>query len=244
VTDDYREGVHLVLLHQVEEAIEALVSCDYRKIEKEADELLKSAGLPLLDHNGADFGRLCRRLLLAKQDVLKIEAERWNGVYKTHSVNGSAHVSADPVVVKSPPSKLFSDVARLYFQENARAKRTDSQVKSELERFVEAVGGDKPIGTITKADCRTYKEHMLQARRLSLATCIKHLSSLSGMFKWSEVQGFIPDGSNPVRGLAPNKRQAKKQASQRWPFTDAELLTVLGSRRSPRSGPRTPNASD
>lgn len=95
---------------------------------------------------------------------------------------------------------------------------------------MEAVGGDRPIGTITKADCRNYKEHMLQVRKLTLATVIKHLSSLSGLFKWSEAQGFIPDGSNPVRGLAPNKRQAKKQASQRRPFTDAELLTVFGSK--------------
>jgi hypothetical protein len=40
---------------------EALLSCDYRRVEREADELLKVAGLPALDHNGAEFGRLCRR---------------------------------------------------------------------------------------------------------------------------------------------------------------------------------------
>jgi integrase len=70
---------------------------------------------------------------------------------------------------------------------------------------------------------------MLQTRGLSLATCIKHLSSLSGLFKWAEQQGFIVDGFNPVRGLAPNKQQAKKQATKRRPFTDAELLAVFGS---------------
>ena len=64
---------------------------------------------------------------------------------------------------------------------------------------------------------------------MSQSTCIKHLSSLSGVFKWAEAQGFIPDGSNPVKGLAPNKRNAKRGAQPRRPFTDAELLQVFGS---------------
>jgi integrase len=210
-----------------EQATEALMSNDYRKIETDADALLKSAGLPPLDHDGVEFGRLCRRLLVAKQEYVSIEASRWNGVYKTRAaVAGS--VSAPTKA--AAPSKSFTNVVKLYFEENTRAKRTDSQVKAELERFVEVIGGDKPIGAITKADCRVYKEHMLQVRKLTLATVIKHLSSLSGMFKWGEAQGFILDGSNPVRGLAPNKRQAKKQASQRRPFTDAELLAVFGSK--------------
>lgn len=33
-----------------------------------------------------------------------------------------------------------------------------------------------------------------------------------------------------MRGLSPNKRQAKKHATQRRPFTDAELLAVLSSK--------------
>lgn len=66
VTDEYRDDVSLILSDQFQETSEALVSCDYRKIKKDADELLRAAGLPLLDHDGADFGRLCRRLLRAK----------------------------------------------------------------------------------------------------------------------------------------------------------------------------------
>ena len=230
LSDDYREGVWHVLSDQLDDAHEALVTNNWRKVEREADALLQAAGLAPLDHEGAEFGRLCRRLLLAKQEYLQIENDRWEGKYKTRSVNGSVNGSVPPPAKAAAPSKPFTEVVKLYFQENTRAKRTDSQVKAELQRFVEAVGGDRPIGTITKTDCRTYKEHMLQVRKLTLATVIKHLSSLSGMFKWSEAQGFIPDGSNPVRGLAPNKRQAKKQAAQRRPFTDAELLTVFGSK--------------
>lgn len=69
-------------------------------------------------------------------------------------------------------------------------------------------------------------------RKLTLATVIKHLSILSAVFKWAAAQGFIPDGSNPVTGLSPNKRHAKKEAegrAPRRPFTDEELLAVFGS---------------
>jgi hypothetical protein len=58
---------------------EALVSCDYRHVECQADELLKEAGLPALDHKGAEFGRLCRRLLQANIEYTRIEKDRWEG---------------------------------------------------------------------------------------------------------------------------------------------------------------------
>ena len=58
VTDSYRDGVQEVLSHQFDEVSEALISCDFRKIEREAVDLLKTAGLPQLDVNGAEFGRL------------------------------------------------------------------------------------------------------------------------------------------------------------------------------------------
>jgi integrase len=87
------------------------------------------------------------------------------------------------------------------------------------------------IGSITKAECRRYKEEMLDGRKLGPATVIKHLSNLGGIFKWSVAQGFIPpgEGSNPCHGLAPSKKQAKKVAKERRPFTDAELVQVFGS---------------
>ncbi|HEU4683193.1 MAG TPA: DUF6538 domain-containing protein [Nitrospira sp.] len=75
-SDEDRDTKSLVLSDLWTEANEALVSCDFRKAEREADALLKAAGLPPMDHDGADFGRLCRRLLQAKQEYFKIEAAR------------------------------------------------------------------------------------------------------------------------------------------------------------------------
>jgi hypothetical protein len=235
VSDIDRDTKQVILSDLWEEANEALVSCDYRKVEKEADELLKSAGLPPLDHEGAEFGRLCRRLLQVKQEYYRIESARWDGDYSyvpflpsssSSSSAATAHHSTKPKTVKS---KMLSEVVTLYFKENARAERTDTQVKAELDRFIASLGGDRGIELIMKEDCRTYKEAMLNTRKLGPATVIKHLSNLSSIFKWSEAQGFIPEDSNPIRGLAPNKKAAKKAALDRRPFTDTELLKVFGA---------------
>jgi hypothetical protein len=71
LSDDYREGVWRVLSDQIDDTHEALVTNNWRKVAREADALLQAAGQPPLDHDGAEFGRLCRRLLLAEQDIKK-----------------------------------------------------------------------------------------------------------------------------------------------------------------------------
>ncbi len=230
LSDNDRDNQLMGLSILQEESYEALMSCDYRKIAAEADELLKSAGLPLLDHAGVEFGRLCRRLLIAKQEYATIEAERWNGVYPSRAAQVAPPVAPQVATPVQPKGPLFSETVKLFFKENARAKRTDAQVQAEFERFLAVIGWDRAIDAITKADCRSYKETLLQTRKLSLTTCIKHMSNLSGVFQWSERQGFIPDGTNPVKGLAPSKKQARKAARPRRPFTDAELLTVFSSK--------------
>jgi integrase len=230
-----------------DEASEALIERNYRKVEREADALLRSAGLPGLDHDSAEFGRLCRRLLETKQDFLRIAADRVDGNYKTGPTRlrvplGVQAPVAPPTAAPAPAGPMFREAIDLYFKENARAERTDSQIKSELDRFLESIGGDKPIGSITKAECRRYKEEMLHRRKIGPATVIKHLSNLGGIFKWSAAQGFIPagEGSNPCQGLAPSKKQAKKVAKERRPFSDAELVQVFGSKDFIRERDKNP----
>lgn len=82
-SDDYQEGVWHVLSDLGDAAHEALVTNNWKKVEREADALLQAAGQHALDHEGADFGRLCRRLLVAKQEYLRIESERWEGSAST-----------------------------------------------------------------------------------------------------------------------------------------------------------------
>lgn len=177
VSDADREGQldGLDIMH--EQAHEALVGNDYRRIERDADALLKAAGLAL-DHNGAEFGRLCRRLLRARIEYTKIEAERWNGVYKD-SNNGNHRpvkvMAAAAPVAAAPPAKaepvsevsgpLFSAAVNQFLSENPRAKRTEGQARIEFEKFMATLGGDRPVSAITKADGRAYKDELMQIRK-------------------------------------------------------------------------------
>jgi integrase len=234
VSDYDRESQLIGLDIMNDEAHEALLGNDFTKIEKDARELLKAAGLTL-DPQGAEFGRLCRRLLRARIEYTQIEAERWNGVYNDRRPEARrfAERVATPAAapaVKSSNGPLFSVVMDKYLAENPRAARTAKPMRVELMKFIEATGGDRAIDRITKADGRTYKEHLLNDRKASLLTVVKHLSALSVVFKWAESNGYMTDGSNIMKGLTPNKKAARKQAVQRRPFTDAELLTVLGSK--------------
>jgi integrase len=100
----------------------------------------------------------------------------------------------------------------------------------EFEKFQKAIGGDRPVASITKDDGRAYKEHLLHDRKVSLATVAKHMHTLSGLFTWAEKQGYVNEGApNPTKGLAPSKAESEKGATVVRPFTDAELLRVFSS---------------
>lgn len=147
-----------------------------RRIAPQVDALLQAAGLPLLDYASVEFGRVARKFLLATQEVTRIESERWNGIYKNGSAKTTAtHTAPRSTAPATPAGKLFSEVLRLYCKENPRAARSEMQMRSEFVRFVAVLGGDKPINTITKELVRRYKEGMLQDRKLTQATCVKHL---------------------------------------------------------------------
>ena len=226
VSEEYRESIWYPLSDQFDEAQEALLFNNWRIVEREADELLKSAGLPMLDHDGADFGRLCRRLLLAKQEYLRIEADRWGGKYPTDTPKPTPSPKPPMVAATSP---LFSTVVEKYMVETVMAARSGDPLKAEFLRFTRTIGGDKPIASITKADGRTYKEDLLNTRRLSMMTTAKHLSAVVSVFRWAQQQGYVSSTENPLQGLAPSKKIVRKTMVKRRPFTDVELLSVFGS---------------
>jgi len=155
ISDEDRESIYYPLSDQFDEASEALLTNNWHTVEREADELLKSAGLPMLDHDGADFGRLCRRLLLAKQGYLRIEADRWQGKYTATNRPASQKT---PIV--TPVSLLFSTVVDKYMAETTMAARSGDPLKAEFLRFIRTIGGDKPMllsrrptGEPTKKTC-------------------------------------------------------------------------------------------
>ncbi len=243
VSDNQRDGYLDGLSIMQEEAYEALLGNDYRKIEAEADALIQAAGLPPLDHTGAEFGRLCRRLLVAKQEYVTIEEERWNGVYRDRqALTGQrAANNTPPSAPNSSEEPLFSEVVKKYMAEHRHAPRTAKPLEAELQKFITAIGGDRSISAITKAEGRTYKEHLLNERKLGLQTVSKHLSSLAGLFRWAIGQGYVTEGSNPFTGLAPNKKVVRKEMLKRRPYTDEELLKIFGSKEFIKQRERNPS---
>jgi integrase len=134
-----------------------------------------------------------------------------------------------PVVAPVASGPKFSEVVDRYFRENPRAARSAEQAKIEFGKFLTVIGGDRPVNTLSREHGRAYKTDLMDTRKLALLTVGKHLATLSGLFRWCESQGWINDGANPVKGLAPNKKAARKQMTKRRPFTDDELLKLFGS---------------
>lgn len=211
---------------------ESLRGNDFQRMTTEADELLKSAGLPALDHGSQAFKKLCRRLLEAQLEYSNRLRDRLNGEYSPFAFSqaGKSGHNLLPVSSNSPPTKLFSEAVQRYFKENKpRSPRSRLQSDAELNTFLKVIGGDRPISHITKAECRKYKEHLQDERQLRPATVSKWLSVLHSIFMWAERQGHIPEDSNPMKGLQLSKKQAREGAESYREFTDEELLLTFGS---------------
>jgi integrase len=171
---------------------------------------------------------LCRRLLVAKLEYLRIETERWEGKYVNNHVP-AAPASATAKAPATPAGPLFSVVVDKFLAETPRAARSAKPLKVELLKFVSLIGGDRPMTAITKGDCRQYKEHLLNDRKLSMMTTAKHLSAVGAVFTWAGLQGYA-SSDNPAKGLAPSKKIIRKTMLKRRPFTEDELLTVFGAK--------------
>ncbi len=222
-----------------DEALEDIDDNDYRRVERVADDLLKTAGLSL-EHASADFGRLCRKLLEAKYEYTRIETRRWQGepyhplIERTQPVNGShAPVAVSPAssVKTTSTGPLFMEVVDGYLRESPRTDRSTRALKAELLRFVAAIGGDRAVNLITKSDCLKYKDSLLKEdeRGLHLATVSDRLTTLAGIFKWCEAQGYIPENTNPAKNLAPSAKAVRKATKPRKLFTDEQLVMIYGS---------------
>ena len=104
--DEYCDDVSLILSDQLEEARLSLRNCDYRIIEKKTDGLIHAAGFPALNREGADFGRLCRRLLQAKEHYLRTQIREWSGngaAYQRKAQRPLQPASVSESKVKSSP---------------------------------------------------------------------------------------------------------------------------------------------
>jgi integrase len=242
ITENEREAIGLGLSDAFDNTLDQLQTNNLTPIAATVDELLKTHGLAL-QKDSMEYRVLSRLVLQGRMAALKIDAERWSGeegepVSLTVSGNGAVFSNSGESKPSRLPSatergsnattKLLSDVITAYFRENKREPRTDSQIKSGFNKFITAIGGDCPIGDITKDQCRTYKEWMA-SQGLSGSSVNKYLAGLSHLLAWAKGQGFVPDGwANPVEGLRVKKQRGDKR-QKRSPFTDAELTAIFDS---------------
>lgn len=223
-----------------------------RKVSEIADTLLQTHGLAL-NKAAPEYQHLCWELLKAQQVIFKAELDRTDGKYwDTESAAYQLRTASSANDTLSLiPSKLFSEIVALYFKEHTRQLRTDAQIKSGYEKFVQIVGGDRPIGEIAKVHCRQYKEaigrlpraikakdrgrsvvellkslpHAGKYQAIGVSSVNKYLHNLSHLFDWTKGQGYY-EGENRVEGLTINKRQAGKE--KRKPFSDEDLTRIFG----------------
>lgn len=251
--DDEREAISLGLMNALENTESRLMQNDFSRISSEADELLFSHQIPF-DNQSPEYKRLCRELLIAKQKLLKLELDRIDGNYWNEplalTVVDAGH---DRSTLSLVASRQVAEIMTLYFKENQRKPRTDAQIQSGFEKFIQVIGGDRPIQEINKSECRRYKEILLKLPRamsavdrkrnlqdvlgdlpdtyqtIGLSSVNKYLHSLAHFFDWSKRQGFY-EGENPAHGLTISKRHIQgKEKRKRKPFTENDLKLIFGS---------------
>ena len=221
--EDQRSLMADQAIEQHEALDDTLEDNRYDRVASEADALLLAAGVPLLDPLSLPFKRLCRRLLLAKREVLREDIDRWQGVYKSQPV-GRPTITSTPVQKASP---LFSEFVETYFQGKTKAKRSIPEYRTKFHKFMESMGGDRPIGTITKVDHATPFVNALRKGGLKAGTVAQYAHTLGGLFTFAIRQGYIE--KNPFSLLAPGKATIEKEALERRPFTLEELVQVFST---------------
>jgi integrase len=241
ITENEREATYLGLSDTFDAASDQLRTNDLTAIAPTVDELLTTHGLSL-EKDSTEYRLFSRLVLQGFMAALKVEGERWDGEEEAIDFNSSpANDSAPTVNGTTAPlhTKQLSEVITAYFKEHKREPRTDSQIRSGFKKFTKAIGGDCPIGDITKEKCRTYKEGMA-AQKLSVSSVNKYLHSLSHLLTWAKGQGYLPESwMNPVDGLRVKKHRGDKRL-KRSPFTDEELAAIFDSPQFTRERTRYP----
>lgn len=257
VDDDERDAITGYYSDRIEDAMFNLIRKDYRRIASTADGLLAEYKYTL-PTDSQEYQRLCRRLLQEQQRVFKTEIARWDGDYMQDFNNVA---QAQGVEGNSfAPSKLLSEALKDYFTHYVhRDKRTNQEKEVCFKRFIEIIGGDKPLEEIIKADCIRFRDtfsrfprripdklrgkpiaDMLKAseKKKSCVTVTKvtvnlALDDLRHFFSWAIKHDHVI-GKNPVDGIA---YEGVKQESYEA-FTDDDLSRIFTSQQfiSQRTG--------
>lgn len=189
---------------------------------------------------------MCRELLKAKQYVLKKELDRQDGHYwKELDQSPTREHLPQPETVR-----LISEALQDYFKHyEHRDTRTNHEKQVIFTRFIDSVGGDRPLQDVAKADCIRFRDQYsrlpkrisndLRGKSLSnvvaaiegktyqsvtKTTVNLALDDVRHFFQWAIKQDFYL-GKNPVDGIA---YEGTKQEHYDF-FADADLKALFQS---------------
>ncbi|MDH3689379.1 MAG: tyrosine-type recombinase/integrase [Gammaproteobacteria bacterium] len=222
----------------------ALTYNDLSAATDEADQLLAQHVIAL-DKSSEDYRRLCRELLKAQVKVFQAELRRWNGDYSDELVTVTPDRAAGELEADTEPlSVVISEFVRYKEADQSWTRKTGVMFKSGLQLFLDALG-DNPIGTISKADLRGYREllHKLPRRfatrfrgkslqeilardaypKLALASVDKQLRYVKALFSFAVQYDHL--SKNPADALMLKKSSDPQK--QRKAFSANDLRRIF-----------------
>ncbi|MBS0167550.1 MAG: site-specific integrase [Nitrospira sp.] len=242
--DDQKDTLDMVLTDRLAETTEHLQRNDYRMVSKKVDDLLQRHKRTVPKTSEA-YHRLCRELLKAEQYILKRELDRHDGHYWKEFDQGTTREHPQPETVR-----LISEALEDYFKHyEHRDKRTNHEKRVIFTRFIDSLGGDRPLQDVVKADCIRFRDQysrlpkrvpndlrgktlgdVLRAvaeapyQAVTKTTVNLALDDVRHFFQWALKQDYYL-GKNPVDGIA---YEGTKQNSYDA-FTDADLKAIFSS---------------
>jgi integrase len=142
-------------------------------------------------------------------------------------VNGGAEEDA----ADNPPLSILFDRWRA---ERKPPAKTWMEWDSVRKRFVEAVGNDLPVRSITKQHIRVFKESLRKSTSkrtrgaLSPATVQKLLNAIGSVLSWAVKQGYID--ANPTQGVGQVATKASPE-NGRLPYDSDDLKKLFSVQR-------------
>jgi hypothetical protein len=195
-----------------------------KDVEERADELLRRAGRTVTEDERRTF---CRRLHAAELSLLQRDRRQMLGDF------GDAPPPLDRIVAPTDPqprpSPTLAEGLARYLYEHASTGawrfKTEQTAKSVLGRFVELVGPERTLESVTKEDVRRFRDALQQGKRpAGPETVNEYLDRyVGGLMVWARRNEYI--SGNPARGLRLPVRVDLK--GKRHPFTDEELARIF-----------------
>lgn len=233
--------------------IESLNCNSYKLIDDVAERLWMSlkGQNATIDKTSPAYLRLCRELLKAELKITRIRTQREYGRYPDidRPVAPAALTAAS---IPAMTGLMFSEALKKYFEHYAgRANRTQQGKAMVLGRFIDILGGDRPINRIEKKDLICFRDtlsrfpqrvpialrgkpisslldypkaHPGKHKVLGRGTVNGDLTDLHHFFAWA-IKHDLYCNKNPVDGISfENVKQTSFE-----PFTDDDLQAIFAS---------------